>query len=47
MNISDLKGIIGYVGVMRITLKLDTRPVKQRPYLLNMRYKERVLIELD
>ena len=28
---SDLKGIIGDLGVMKITLKLDVRPVKQIP----------------
>jgi len=31
----DLKGIIGNLGVMKITLKLDAKPVKQRPYRLN------------
>lgn len=32
---SDLKGIIGDLGIMKITLKLDVKPVKQRPYCLN------------
>ena len=36
---SDLKGIIGELGVMRITLKLDMKPMKQRPYHLNTKYK--------
>jgi len=44
---SDLKGIIGDLVVMKITLKPDAKPVKQRPYHLNTRYKERVRAELD
>ena len=32
---------------MKTTLKLDVKPVKQRPYLLNPKYKERVPTELD
>lgn len=31
-NFSDLKGIIGYLGVMRITLKPNMKLVNQRPY---------------
>ena len=38
----ELKGIIGDLGVMKITVKPDTRPVKQRPYKLNPKYKENV-----
>lgn len=33
--------------MMNITLKLDTKPVKQRPYHLNPKYKEKVHEELD
>ena len=44
---SDLKRIIGYLGVMRITLKPNAKPMKQRPYHLNPKYKERALLELD
>jgi hypothetical protein len=32
---------------MRIPLKPDARPVKQRPYRLNPKYKGKVNIELD
>ena len=32
---------------MIISLKLDARPVKQRPYRLNPKYKQKVNIELD
>jgi len=41
----DLKGIIGDLGVMRIRLKPDVKTVKQRPYRLNPKYKERVCLE--
>ena len=44
---TDLKGIIGDLGVMKITLKPDAKPVKQRPYHLNPKYKEKVHLELD
>ena len=43
----DLKGIIGDLGIMKITLKPDVKPVKQRPYRLNLKYKEKVRQELD
>ena len=33
--------------MMKITLKPDAKPVKQRPYHLNPKYKEKVHIELD
>eukprot|EP00253_Pinus_taeda_P035342 PITA_35342 len=32
---------------MKITLKLDVKPMKQRPYWLNPKYKEMVCLELD
>ena len=41
-----MKGIIGDLGVMKIPLKPDTKPVKQRPYRLNQKYKEKVKEEL-
>jgi len=43
----DLKGIIGDLGVMKITLKPNVKPVKKRPYQLNPKYKEKVCQELD
>jgi hypothetical protein len=46
-NFSDMKGIKGPMGEMRIPLKTNERPVKQRPYILNSKYKEKVKIELD
>ena len=42
-----MKGIVRDLGVMRIPLKEDARPVKQRPYILNPRYKEKVKDEID
>jgi hypothetical protein len=42
-----MKGIKGTMGEMKIPLKLYARPVKQRPYRLNPKYKEKVKIELD
>jgi hypothetical protein len=42
-----MKGIKGPMGEMRIPLKPYARPVKQRPYRLNPKYKEKVKIELD
>jgi hypothetical protein len=42
-----MKGIKGPMEEMNIPLKLDARAVKQRPYRLNPKYKEKVNIELD
>ena len=41
-NFSEMKGIVGDPGEMKINLKPDAKPVKQRPYRLNPRYKENV-----
>jgi len=32
---------------MKITLKPYTKPIKQRQYRLNPKYKEKVCVELD
>jgi hypothetical protein len=42
-----MKGIKGPMGEMKIPLKPDAKPIKQRPYRLNPKYKEKVKIELD
>ena len=47
MNFTEMKGIVGDLGEMKIPLKPDARPVKQHPYRLNPRYKEKVKAELD
>jgi hypothetical protein len=44
---TDMKDIKGPMGEMRIHLKPDARPVKQRSYRLNPKYKEKVKTELD
>lgn len=46
-KITDLKGIIGDLAMMKITLKPNAKPVKQQPYSLNPKYKEKVRDELD
>jgi len=46
-NFTELKGIIGDLGVMKVMLKPDVKPVKKRPYHLNLKYKEKVHLELD
>ena len=42
-----MKGILGDIGVIKIPLKPNAKPVKQRPYRLNPKYKEKVRMELD
>jgi len=44
---SELKRIIRDLGVMKIMLKPNAKPIKQRPHHLNPKYKERVHLELD
>ena len=43
----EMKGILRDLGVMRNYLKEGAKPVKQHPYRLNPRYKEKVRQELD
>ena len=44
---SKLKGIIGELDKMKIPLRPDAKQVKQRPYKLNLWYKEKVKAELE
>jgi hypothetical protein len=44
---TDMKGNKGPLGEMKIPLKPYARPVKQRPYRLDPKYKQKVRIELD
>lgn len=44
---TEMKGILGDLGVMKIPLKPDVKPVKQCPYRLNPKYKAKVKEELD
>ena len=41
-NFSEMKGIVGNLGEMKIPLRSDAKTSKQRPYRLNPRYKEKV-----
>ena len=43
----ELKWIIIDLGVLKITLKPDMKPVKKIPYRVNPKYKEKVNLELD
>ena len=44
---SEMKGILGDIGVIKIPLKPDAKLVKQHPYRLNPKYKEKVRMEVD
>jgi hypothetical protein len=44
---SELKGIKGAMGEMKIELKPDSKPVKHRPYHLNPKIKEKVKKEVE
>ena len=46
-KLSEMKGILGDIGVLKIPLKPDAKPVKQRPYRLNPKYKEKVRMKLE
>lgn len=46
-KITDLKGIVDDLGMMKITLKPYVKLVRKRPYHLNLKYKEKVHDELD
>jgi hypothetical protein len=42
-----MKGIAGDLGEMNIPLKPGAKSVRQRPYRINPRYKEKVKVEID
>jgi len=46
-KLSELKGIKGAMGEIKIELKPDSRPMKHKPYWLNPRIKEKVKKEVD
>jgi hypothetical protein len=37
-----MKGLVGELGEMKIPLKPEARPIRQRPYRLNPMYKKKV-----
>jgi hypothetical protein len=43
----EMKGLVGELGEMKITLRTDARLVTQRPYILNPIYNNKVKAELD
>lgn len=45
--LSKMKGIVGRLGEMKIPLKLDVKPIKQRSCRLNLKYKEKIKEEHD
>jgi hypothetical protein len=42
-----MKGIAGELGEMRIPLKLDANLARQRPYRMNLKYKQKVKEDID
>jgi len=42
-----MKGIVGELVEMKIPLKPYAKPIRQRPYILNPNYVEKVKAELD
>jgi hypothetical protein len=44
---SDLKGIKGAMGEMKIEIKPGSNPVRNRPYHLNPKVKEKVKREIE
>jgi hypothetical protein len=42
-----MKGIVDNLGDMNIPLKPGAKTIRQRPYRLNFRYKEKVKAEID
>jgi hypothetical protein len=42
----EMKGIVGELGEMKISLKLDSKPMKQIPYRMNLAYKQKVKVEI-
>ncbi len=42
-----MKDIKGTLGKMKTPLKKDAKPIKQQPYRLNPKYKEKVKAKLE
>jgi len=43
---TEMKGIAGDMGDMKIPLKPNSKPMGHHPYRLNPRYKEKVQLEI-
>ena len=46
MTFSKMKWIVGDLGEMNIPLKPGAKKIRQRPYKLNKKYKEKVKVKL-
>jgi hypothetical protein len=46
-SFSEMKGIARELGEMNISLKPYANPIRQRPYRLNLKYKEKVNAGLE
>jgi hypothetical protein len=44
---TEMKGISGELGEMKMPLRPEARPIRQRPYRLNPIYKQKVKDEID
>jgi hypothetical protein len=44
---TEMKGVIGELGKMKIPLRAKARPIRQQPYRLNPIYKQKVKAEID
>jgi hypothetical protein len=44
---TEMKGIEGDLGEMKIPLRVEVRPIKQQPYRLNLIYKQKFKVEID
>jgi hypothetical protein len=47
MTFSKMKRIIGDLGEMKMPLKPGAKPMQQRTYRLNLKYKEKMKVEID
>jgi hypothetical protein len=43
----EMNGIAGELGEIKIPLKRYAKPVRQRPYRMNLKYKEKVKVKID
>jgi hypothetical protein len=46
-TVSEMKGLLGDIGEMKILLKRKSRHIRNRPYRLNLIYKEKVKTKID
>ena len=47
MKFLEMKWIVRDLGEIKIPLNPNAKPIKQRPYRLNLWYKEKVKEEMD